>query len=178
MSVLDLIILLYVIPFAILGYRDGFFKKSMGVLALLLGLIAATKLMAKAGKWVSKGFHAPPELSNIIAFFLVLALVVIAAKLLYRWIKGRTDQDIPKMFSRIAGAAIGAFEGLVATSLVLILLYVVDQPSLKLRQNSALYRPFIQLAPAVFDYSTMWVPESKAFLDELKDHFVHYNISK
>jgi len=58
---------------------------------------------------------------------------------------------------------------------MLVLLFVVDMPAEKMKQSSVLHATVFSVAPAIYDYATMWLPESKAFLDELEDELKHPN---
>jgi len=172
-NLLDLIILLYLIPFLILGYRDGLLKKSFAVLGSLIAFIMATKAMANVSGMIYNGYHLRKEMSNIIAFTIVLIVIVVLENLMYHWIHKTAVQDRPKLWSRIGGAFLGGLQGLVAASLMPVFLYIASLPPQKMKQESILYRPFFVIAPAVFDYCTSWVPESRAFIASLEEQFGH-----
>ena len=176
MNWVDLGILIYFVPFVILGYRDGFLKKTLGFAAFVTGFVVGVTSMAKVGNWIYHGLHLPREMSIAVGFFLVVFIFVGLENLMYQWIKSRAIHDTPKFWSRVIGATVGGIEGTLATSLVLILLLVVDYPPRKMQEESLLYRPLVEIAPAVFNYSVMWAPDSEDFHNQLKRHFQHLHI--
>ena len=113
----------------------------------------------------------------ILGFLFVFLFFVLAVNLSYRWF-GRSGSDTLSSGSRIAGSFLGAVQGAVAISLVLLMLRISDVPSEATRKESVFYSSFIQIAPMVFDYSTTWIPESKTFLEVLKDKFEKFNITQ
>ena len=85
--------------------------------------------------------------------------------------KGVSAIDPSRLVHTLTGAILGCGQGAVAVSLVLLMLSIFDQPSADERKASFLYKPVIRVAPEVFDYSVTWMPESKAFLQELGSSF-------
>jgi membrane protein required for colicin V production len=174
MTIVDVLIILGLLVSIALGFRDGFMRKFFGILGFLIGLVAATKLMGPAGDLFVDVFGLASESAKIVAFSFVFVAFVILENLFYRKF-GIHHSNILKISSRIAGAIVGIFQGAVAVSLVLIMFNIFQMPSAETKENSLLYKPIFVIAPAVFDYATSWLPESKAFLDELKEHFEHLN---
>ena len=176
MITVDLLIFLGLVAFMILGFRDGFQKKVYGVIGFLVGLIAATKLMNPVGDTLVEYAGLSKQHSLIVGFCLVFLIFIIIENLIYRRF-GISHTGVVKMWSRIVGGFIGLFQGAVAVSLLLILFHLFEIPSSETRKNSLLYETFYNVAPIVFDYSTSWLPESRAFFDELKIHFERIDTS-
>ena len=175
MSLFDICILLFLVPFVILGFRDGFLKRVLGILAFIIGFVVAMKSMAPIGELVSRNYHWPREMANLVAFFVVFVVILVLKFFIYHWLHGRRAEDTPKFFSKIAGGLLGGLQGTIAASSMLILLFVIGLPPEKMKQNSVLYGTVFSVAPTIYDYSTMWMPESKTFLDELEDELKHPN---
>lgn len=169
MTFVDIGILIGFVFFAVLGFRDGFFRKVYAVLGFWGGLILATKFMKPVGKSFIKVLETGPELSFILAFFLIFSIFVILENLLYRWF-GSSALDSRTMWSRVGGLLIGSLQGFVAISLILIMLRIIDIPQQSTRRESLLYPQFIKVAPALFDKTISWLPE-REFIEELKDNF-------
>ncbi len=176
MNLVDLVILIYLVPFVVFGYRDGFLKKTLGFAAFVVGFVVAVRSMARVGNWIYHGLHLPKEMSIAVGFFIVVFIFVGLENLIYLWIKSRAIHDTPKFWSRVIGAIVGGIEGTIAASLVLILLLIVEYPPQKMQEESLLYRPLVEIAPTVFDYSMMWAPDTEDFYDQLKRHFQHLHI--
>jgi membrane protein required for colicin V production len=170
MSLIDILILVGLALFIILGFRDGFFKKVFGILGFLAGLICATKFMNPVGDKIMRWLDFSKDTSHILAFLAIFLAIVLLEILFYRWF-GSSGTGTLKIWSRFVGAIIGFGQGALAVSLILIMLNIIEIPSEEDKKESVLYHPVLNTAPIVFDYTTTWIPESKAFIDELKQHF-------
>lgn len=177
MNITDILILLGLLVFIVIGFRDGFFKKVFGIIGFWGGLIVATKFMDPLGEIISASLGFSDEISLILAFFSIFLVIVIAVNLAYRWF-GQSSSESHKFVSRAAGALLGAGQGAMAISIVLIMFSLVDIPDEETQNESMFYAQCIDVAPAVFDYSTQWIPESKAFYDELKGKVKKYRNSQ
>jgi len=164
----DILILIGILLYAALGVRDGFFRKLYGIIVFLFGLIAATKLMAPFSEILIDSMGFSEETSVILAFFSVFIGTIILASLLYRWF-GKSASDTINVWSRIAGGILGFAQGIVAISLILVMLGIFDIPSEEDRREAALYEDVYQVTPTILDYTTRWVPSSKRFLDQIKE---------
>ncbi len=173
MSTIDLAIILGVFLFVLLGIRDGFLKKLFGILGVLGGLVLATKFMGVTSDYLSDWLALPKDTSLVIAFFCIFLFCIIMVNLFYRWF-GRTGSDTLKFWSRIAGGVLGAVQGVLAVSLVLLFFDVFDMPSEEAKTQSMLYQQSFHAAPRVFDYTTRWMPSSKKFFEEMRDRIEKY----
>jgi membrane protein required for colicin V production len=167
---IDAAIVLGVLFFMILGFRDGFTKKIYGIVGFWAGLIIATESMYMVGEKLVEWISLSRELSHIIGFCLVFMIVVLIENLFWRWF-GRASEDVLSMTQRFGGAFVGFLQGLVGVSLLLVMFAIVNLPSKEERDKSALYTPVLHLAPTAFDFSTSFLGNEKGFLDVLKDNF-------
>ena len=172
---LDAAILLGVVFFIVLGYRDGFRKKIYGIAGFWIGLIAATELMYIVGHKFSDIFSLTKESSHIFAFCVIFLIIIVLENLYWRWF-GSVSGDVKTMVQRFGGAAIGMVQGLIAVSLLLVMFAIVRLPHDKTRDNSYLYVPVLHLAPTAFDMSTSFFRNDKGFLDVLRDNFKGINL--
>jgi uncharacterized membrane protein required for colicin V production len=159
-----------VLFFVVLGFRDGMLKKIYGIVGFWAGLVVATRCMYVVGESFIDVLHLSKEVSHILAFCAIFLVFVLFENFVYRrW--GSNDDQGHKFWSRIGGAIIGGIQGFVAVSIVLILLVILNVPSESSKQESFFYAPFVRIAPHLFDYSTTWLPESKSFVEMMKEHF-------
>ncbi len=173
----DILIVLGIVLFVILGFRDGLFKKIFSILGFLGGLVCATKFMGPLASYIEGWLNFSEESSLILAFFLIFMFFVVAVNLFYRWF-GATGGETLKVWSRLAGGILGAAQGAVAVSLVLLMFSIFEVPDEESRKDSALYQDTVQIAPRVFDYTTKWMPTSKKFFEELKGKIGTFKIPR
>ena len=177
MNSVDILIIVGISLFIVLGYRDGFGKKIFGILGFWLGFILAIKLIDPVSGMFESWFDASVEVSLVLAFFAIFLVTIVLVNLSYRWF-GKSANDTLLIKSRIAGAFLGIGQGLVAVSLLLIMFNLFDYPSEQDRRESVLYRKMVRIAPFVFDYSTQWIPSSRQFFEVMKSKIEKFNIPR
>lgn len=167
MNTTDILIIIGISFFVVVGFRDGFFKKVFGFFGFWGGLIAAIKFMDPVSELLRGWIDLSIEVAVIIAFFVIFLFCVVLVNLLYRW-WGKSGSETLAIRTRIWGSALGLCQGLLVVSLVLLMFSIFDSPSEEEQKASLLYKKTIGIAPFVFDYSTRWMPSSKAFFEEVK----------
>jgi|SRR5271169_2915082 len=173
MNFLDIFILIGILIFVLLGFRDGLLRKVFGLLAVLGGLICATKFMSPVADFISQWVNLGEETVVIVSFFFIFISVIVIVNLFYRWF-GESGSDTLKIWSRLIGGFLGAGQGALAVSLVLLMFNLFDIPSDDAKKGSTLYQPIFQLAPGIFDYSLRWIPSSRKFFEEIKNDLEKY----
>ncbi len=170
MTITDILILVGLLFYIALGFRDGFFKKVFAILGVLGGLIAAAKFFPTLGDLIKDWLDLSVEVAYATAFFLLFTLISVILNLFYRWF-GRSGSETQKLWSRLIGALFGGIQGAVVISLILYMFSIFDEPDQETKEASYVYKPILDVAPLVFDYTTTWVPESKDFLQTLEENF-------
>jgi uncharacterized membrane protein required for colicin V production len=177
MNSIDIFIIIGISLFIVLGYRDGFFKKVFGILGFWAGFILAIKFIDPVSSLISEWMGYSVEVSLVFAFFVIFVATVVVVNLLYRWFGKSTNENLT-VRSRVAGAVLGAGEGLVAVSLVLLMFTMFDMPSDDDRRQSVLYTKMTHIAPRVFDYSTQWIPSSQQFFDVMRSKVQKFGLPR
>jgi len=169
-----LLILGGLLLFGFIGYRYGLFKKIFALLGLLLGLILATKCMTPCGRLLVRWFGFSEEVAYVIAFFWVLLLIILLQNVLYRLIVKKTSSI--NLVNRLSGAFLGAIEGLIGISILLLMLSIFEIPTDKTKRGSYFYKPALNFAPSLFDLTVVIIPQSKTFYDMLREGLQKYEI--
>ena len=177
MTTTDILIIFGITLFMALGFRDGLFKKIYGILGFWGGLVIAIKFMSPFSETLGEWFDFSTEVCLVLAFFIIFLLSLVITNLLYRWF-GRSASDTMQFRSRIGGALLGGAQGLVAISLILIMFNIFEIPSEEEQKESALYKKTLKIAPAVFDYSTQWMPLSKDFFEVIKSKIDRFSVPR
>ncbi len=177
MNLTDVLILVGLLLYTVLGWRDGLMKKVFGVIGFWGGLIIATKFMEYLGIQMVHWFSVDEDTAYVLAFCTIFVIISLVVNLSYRWF-GKVGTESLSTFSRIGGAVLGIAQGLVAVSLILLMFNIFDIPSEETQNDSLLYNDTMQIAPEVFDYSTSWIPDSKMFFDEMKGKLKHVNFAR
>ncbi|HJW28239.1 MAG TPA: CvpA family protein [Saprospiraceae bacterium] len=173
----DVLIILGIVLYMALGFRDGLFKKIYGILGFWGGLILAIKFMNPFSETLGQWLDFSTETCLVLAFFIIFLVSIVIANLLYRWF-GKSSSDTLQFKTRITGALLGGAQGLVAVSLILIMFSIFEMPSEDEQRDSMLYHNTLRVAPAVFNYSTQWMPASKDFFETMKTRLERFTIPR
>lgn len=152
----------------VLGYRGGLTKKVFNVLILIGSIVAATYLMSTIGSIYHSWLFESEVVSNVLGFVTVATTLMVGAILLYRKFG---SNEMAKSTSQALGMVVGAFEGAILTSVVLIMLRVLDTPGNDTRQSSLLYRPLANFLPNTFDVMKSYLPGASGFREEMSRTF-------
>jgi uncharacterized membrane protein required for colicin V production len=177
MSTIDLCIIVGVLIFCGVGFRDGFVKKIYSIVGLWAGLIISAKSLTTVGPYLADVLQTSKEASHILAFSIVFLLVVVLEMLFYRWF-GPVGGDALNLWARMGGVVIGFVQGVAIASLFLVMLSIVDLPSDEDRKESSMYPSVFHFAPTAFDLSTGWIGDSKGFLQILHENFGSIKLPK
>ena len=140
---------------AYLGYKSGAAKKALSLVSFLASAFIAGRASSSLGRWLVSSGIAPAASAQLIAFFLVLCVVLVALFFLFRRLSAL---PLFRSSSQVIGLILGLLEGLFLLSALLWVLKAFDEPGSKLRSQSALYRPVSTVAPAVVDLAKNTVP--------------------
>ncbi len=154
-TLLDVIILLVVLIFAIIGGTKGFIKAIFGKLCWILGLIGAfffhKKLVGHMNQLVKN-----ETISLILCFLLIFVVIFLIVKIIQTIIERIFDGEIIKGLDRSLGFFFGILEGFVIIFFIIFIL--MNQPWFdcsKLFEGSVI----VKLLTPMLDYSNQNLQE-------------------
>jgi len=145
MNALDFILLIVVILFALRCYFRGFVEELLSMAAIILGVFLAIVLYRSAGEFLSKqfGMKSFAEVAGFVAVFIIVFLLI---KILQGVLKSVIESINLDTLDRGLGFILGAAEGTLLISVVLILLHL--QPVFdvsKLLEGSVIARTLLPI---------------------------------
>lgn len=166
MSNFDLFILLVIALPAFFGFRKGFLRSVFSLAGFVAGLLAATKYSEELSGYLSF-IRADERILTVFSF--VFILIIVYSSLTYLAGKISDINVMTKSIDRLAGAAFGAFKGLIMASLILIVLSktfsVVSEDTVK---TSKLYPMIVNIAPDTYNFLLAFIPGAKTFYEEFE----------
>ncbi|MFA5833083.1 MAG: CvpA family protein [Bacteroidota bacterium] len=165
MTFIDIVIGMILIGFMISGFKNGFVKKIVGIICLVVALIAGAKFSTDVNELVFAEIGITGSTGFVLSFILIVLAITFAQSLIY---KIMFKEMFDAMWNKILGIFMGLFEGTIAISITLIVLSIfLGLPSTETRTSSDLYKPIKNFAPMVFDQVNTFLPESKDFYYEI-----------
>lgn len=121
MNWLDILLLIIFVGSIASGIKRGFIRLGIGLIATVVGLIAASWFYASAGAWFV-GFTHSIALANLMGFFCVFGIVLAIGGLISVLIARMLRFVGLGFFDRVGGALFGAVRGALIAMIVFIAL--------------------------------------------------------
>lgn len=120
MTVVDFILIVFLVFFLVQGFWKGIVKEVFSLLALCLGLIAAANFYHLAAYQID-GFLGIAAVADVLGFLLVYLVVWLLIKTM-GWSMGSSRNGIKaNTLSRLSGGMLGLAKGLIIASLMVAL---------------------------------------------------------
>ncbi|NNG26403.1 MAG: CvpA family protein [Ignavibacteriaceae bacterium] len=164
MNSIDLIIIVGVLIGFILGFKDGFIRKLIGVLGFALAILTAAFFAGKIGAIVEVAFGIEFYLAEIIGGVALFFGVILVFTLLKRII--HPFDRVNNIINQIVGGAVGVLQVLFFLSAVLLILNIFELPDKSVKKSSAFYDRTSELLPLTIDYLSNYTPDSKQIIED------------
>lgn len=149
MNWLDIIIALIVGLTTVVGFRQGFLRKILGIAGIIGGFILAIQFYKDVGGFLQKLFSLSNAEAFIIAFIMIVLVIFSAAVWVSRFF---TDKNSTlSTINKILGAGFGLLQGVILASVVLSNLALINIPNETIRNSSLLYKMVYPVAPKILD---------------------------
>ncbi|MDR1865597.1 MAG: CvpA family protein [Bacteroidales bacterium] len=153
--ILDIFILLCLVWGAFKGFRKGFIKQSLSIIAVFAGLWCGFTLSGKVEPFLMR--HVGETACSVISFLLIFLLVILLAVVAGYLLTALASAIALGLFNRLAGALFGVFaNALVLSTVILFINRINSQKHFIPEEQIAatyLYQPVGKIAPAVFPQS-------------------------
>ena len=159
MSYIDLILGVCLLISSISGIRKGFIHQLTSFAALIIGLLAAVCFSKYVAAVIGKVLDLGPT-NNVVAFALTFLIVLIAIRMLGKWVGKLTAVLMFGFLDKILGGCFSVLKWSLILSLSLIVFHALNsrvtlvQPAVLSR--SKLYYPIKNIIPNVFPSAQNW----------------------
>jgi membrane protein required for colicin V production len=157
MNVLDIILLILILAAAVSGFSKGFFIELASIASLILGIWAAIGFSDIVQQWLSHILSWSPSSLKLIAFILIFIIVVIIVHLIAKLFENAIQAIALGIFSRLAGAVLGALKGAFILSVLLLVVTKIESFTTTIipeqtKKESKLYGPIDNFAPNILPF--------------------------
>jgi membrane protein required for colicin V production len=156
MNVLDIIFLVPLIFALYRGFKTGIIHMVASLAALVLGIFLAIKLRPLFASILDSLFDIDPSNMNVIAFTVAFISIVLVVHLLTFAFEKLIKAVALNFVNRILGMAFGVLVTAFVISMILWPINIVNEKKQFIKperiENSLLYKPLSDFAPAVFPY--------------------------
>jgi uncharacterized protein YkwD/uncharacterized membrane protein required for colicin V production len=157
---LDLIIVLLVASYALVGWKTGFVMLMLNLIGLVFSIVAALLLYSYVSP-LFRGMMPQPGMSNVIAFLVLLILInTLAAIALQRFGRRLPRRMMRSRTNRVFGLVLGSIKGVVVCAVALLVLASlpmgVDKQTI---EGSAIGAPLLRVGTRAERVATSVIPE-------------------
>jgi len=164
LNAIDLIIIITVLVGFILGFKDGFIRKLIGLIGFVLAIILAALIKDDLGKMIDYAFGIEIYLAQIIGGITIFFGVILIFTLLKRVI--HPFDKVNNLINQVVGGVVGIFQLLYFLSAVFLLLNIFDIPGKSVKESSAFYNITYKVIPVTIDFLTNYTPETKKIIND------------
>ena len=148
MNTFDVIILIFVLIPAVLGYKKGLIKSSISLGSILLGVFLSVKFYKGFALVIQKVVN-DQKFVDILAFSIILIVIFILGSFIG---KKLSDMNVfTKAIDKLGGIILGGITGILITSILLTIAkitYILPENSIK---SSTLYPYVSQAVPVLYE---------------------------
>ena len=165
MNLLDLFLIILIGVSSIYGLFRGLIKEIVSLLAVVLGLVGASRLYESASPWLKNlglGDQAAKILSFIILFLIIFIALVLTGKLLHAFIHA----VFLGWLDRLAGIGFGFLRGIILSGILILILTITLSERAPILTQSRLAPPVMHISRVLLSL----VPDNlqKRFMEQEK----------
>ncbi len=164
MILIDVLIILGTIIGFILGYKDGFVRKLVGIIGFVIAVATSVMLAGKFGLLIESAFRIEYYLAEIIGGVLIFLVITIIFMILKRVV--HPFDKVNNLINQIVGGLIGSIQILFFLSAIFLVVNIFDLPDKETRINSRLYFYTYKVIPLTIEYVGTYAPEPRKLIEE------------
>lgn len=162
MNTIDLIVVIAVLIGFILGFKDGFLRKLIGVIGFISAVFLSAYFKSHLGRFIDSTFDIEYYLAEIMAALIVFFTTVLIFSILKRIV--HPFDKINSLINQIIGGVVGILQILIFISAVFLLLNIFDIPDKSSRKKSFLYEPTYSIIPSAFNLLKEYTPSTEEII--------------
>ena len=169
-NILDILIIIPVLLFAIQGFRKGIIIEITTLIALILGVYSAIFFSDIAAGVLVKNFNISREYLSVVSFIVTFIVVLIIVMIIGKFLEKLVNVLLLALFNKLIGAVFGIFKGALLVSIIIFLINFFDSNSTIIKEKSIkeslFYNKVQPIAPWIFKKLDVkkiknYVPDSK-----------------
>ena len=164
MNPVDLTVIATVLVGFILGYKDGFVRKLIGIIGFALAIVSAAVLKDDLGRMIENAtgmeFYLADITGGVLIFFTVILIFTLLKRIIHPFDK------VNNLINQLIGGVVGIIQLLFFLSAVFLLLNVFDIPGKKAEEESIFYNFTSRIIPATIEFLNDYTPQTKVILED------------
>jgi len=159
---IDIIVIIAVVAGFILGFKDGFVRKIVGIIGFILALACVALFSSRLGLAIENVLGIEFYLAEIIAgvsiFFGIILIFTFLKRIIHPFDK------VNNLVNQIVGGFVGIIQILYFVSALFLIMNIFNFPGPEARKQSAFYDEMNQVIPLTIDYLSNYTPPAKEII--------------
>jgi len=164
LTVTDIIIIALVLLGFLLGYKDGFVRKLIGLIGFIAAIVLASIYSLEFGKMIERIFDIEIYLARMISGAVIFITIILITSIIKRLV--HPFDKVNNFVNQIAGGTVGVVQILFFVAAAIYILNVFDVPDEKEKTNSMFYAKVYSLIPETVNLLNEYTPETKKIIKE------------
>lgn len=164
MILLDALIITGVIIGFILGFKDGFIRKLIGIVGFVLAVVASVFFAGKLGLLIESVFRIEYYLAEIIGgliiFFSIITVFVFLKRVVHPFDK------VNNLINQLVGGVVGSIQILYFLSAIFIVVNIFDLPDKETKEKSIFYEKTHAVIPLTIHYLSYYTPQPRKLIED------------
>lgn len=162
MNTVDIIILITLIIGFILGFKDGFVRKLIGIIGLIAAVVLTALFFEQLGLVIESVFDIELYLSEIIAGIIIFLGTVLLFSILKRIV--HPFDKVNNLINQLVGGVVGVIQLLFFLSAVFLMLNIFSVPDKEVQDSSLLYHSTYNTIPFTINYLKDYTPSPEEII--------------
>ena len=174
MNILDIIIGIVLLLFALAGLRKGLIIEAFYLASIIVGIYGAMYFSDAMSEWLSELINVAPEYLALIAFIITFIVFMIIIRMLGRIISGLVEAIHLGFIDKIGGFVFGVIKGALLLSILIMILNIFSDGEIinrDTRKDSALYPHIENIANTLYKNQELIEESMERSFDKGKDFF-------
>ncbi len=160
MNYIDIILALLLVLAAFNGFRKGLVVELASLAALVLGIWGAIEFSDITSEFLTEHFEITTKYLHIISFIITFIVIVVLVHLIGSVVNKLVETVMLGFINKLAGMAFGVLRSALILSIILVVFDKIDEDveilSREAKEESRLYAPIRNFAPAIFPFIDFW----------------------
>lgn len=165
MNFIDIVIIVSLAIGFILGFKDGFVRKLVGIIGFIAAVTLAILFSSQLGKTIESVFGIEFYLAEIMAALVIFIAIMIITTILKRVI--HPFDKVNNLINQLIGGFFGIIQLLFFISALFLLFNIFDFPDKQTQKSSLLYKYAYGAIPTSIDFLKDYTPSTE---DVIKDY--------
>jgi len=161
---LDALIVIGVLIGFILGFKDGFVRKLIGIIGFVSAVILSIYFASQFGLLIESifriEFYFAEILGGLIIFFAVLSIAMVLKRIIHPF------DMVNNLINQIVGGVVGSIQIIYFLSAIFIILNLFNLPEKQTRNQSLLYSSTYKVIPLTIQYLSYYTPQPRKLIEE------------